>query len=275
MSKPNKLLEIDEIAKEPPSIKQQTTNQEIKLFVGRQKHLPDMYDLPSEEIGDSGLPDEFHVFQAQLLRETFQPANYPLEEVFIGTDINLYYTPKNFLWYKRPDWFVAIGTTHVYNDNLRNSYVCWQEMGHLLLAIEFLSPSTQKDDLGKTPPQSNEPPTKWQVYEEILKIPFYFVFDRLSQQLTTFSLKDGKYQQFSAQDNRYYFEEFSLSLGLWEGLYENRHSLWLRWYDKEGNLILTSKELAQKEKLEKEQALAKVERLQAKLKALGIDPDSI
>ena len=29
--------------------------------------LPTMYDLPSEEVGESGLPDEFHVFQSQLL----------------------------------------------------------------------------------------------------------------------------------------------------------------------------------------------------------------
>ncbi|MGB3652709.1 MAG: hypothetical protein WBA41_16040 [Rivularia sp. (in: cyanobacteria)] len=29
------------------------------------------------------MPDEFHIFQPQLLRETFQPANYPKEEIFI------------------------------------------------------------------------------------------------------------------------------------------------------------------------------------------------
>ena len=36
--------------------------------------LPTMYDLPSEEPGEPGLPDEFHLYQPQLLRETFQPA---------------------------------------------------------------------------------------------------------------------------------------------------------------------------------------------------------
>ncbi len=33
--------------------------------------LPTMYDLPSEYPEDSGLPDEFHILQSQLLRETF------------------------------------------------------------------------------------------------------------------------------------------------------------------------------------------------------------
>jgi hypothetical protein len=39
------------------------------------KSLPTMYDLPSEEVGESGLPDIFHIFQSQLLRETFQLSN--------------------------------------------------------------------------------------------------------------------------------------------------------------------------------------------------------
>lgn len=32
-----------------------------------------MYDIPSEYPEDSSLPDEFHLFQSQLLRETFCP----------------------------------------------------------------------------------------------------------------------------------------------------------------------------------------------------------
>ena len=34
--------------------------------------LPTMYDLPSEYPEEPGLPDEFHDFQPQLLRETCQ-----------------------------------------------------------------------------------------------------------------------------------------------------------------------------------------------------------
>ena len=33
--------------------------------------LPTMYDLPSEDPKEPGLPDEFHYYQPQLLRETF------------------------------------------------------------------------------------------------------------------------------------------------------------------------------------------------------------
>ncbi|GBE92794.1 hypothetical protein [Nostoc cycadae] len=40
-----------------------------------QETMPTMYDLPSELIGESGLPDECHCMQADLLNETCQPTN--------------------------------------------------------------------------------------------------------------------------------------------------------------------------------------------------------
>ena len=40
------------------------------------EQLPTMYDLPSEEIGDAGLPDQYHLWQAELLAQTFLPPNY-------------------------------------------------------------------------------------------------------------------------------------------------------------------------------------------------------
>ncbi len=51
------------------------------------KTLPTMYALPSENPEQPGVPDEFHVFQSQLLRETCQSPTYPAKEIFIGTDI--------------------------------------------------------------------------------------------------------------------------------------------------------------------------------------------
>jgi Uma2 family endonuclease len=53
--------------------------------------LPTMYDLPSEEIGDAGMPDEFHVHQAILLDETFIPPTVGREEYFTAIDLNLYF----------------------------------------------------------------------------------------------------------------------------------------------------------------------------------------
>ncbi|WP_353735232.1 hypothetical protein [Okeania sp. SIO2C2] len=38
--------------------------------------LPTMYNLPSENQEEPGLPDEFHYLQPELLRQTFQPHNW-------------------------------------------------------------------------------------------------------------------------------------------------------------------------------------------------------
>ncbi len=92
------------------------------------EYLPTMYDLPSEDPEEPGLPDEFHILQPQLLRETFRPPTYTPDQVFVGSDLNLYYDIRHPLWYKPPDWFAVLGVSRLYEQqDLRLSYVIWQE----------------------------------------------------------------------------------------------------------------------------------------------------
>ncbi|BAZ14635.1 hypothetical protein NIES4071_64790 [Calothrix sp. NIES-4071] len=62
--------------------------------------LPTMYDLPSENPLEPGLPDDFHYFQPLLLRLTFQPTNWNRDLVYSAADLNLYYDKNHPLWYK-------------------------------------------------------------------------------------------------------------------------------------------------------------------------------
>src|SRR5512147_2811593 len=71
--------------------------------------LPTMYDLPSEDPEEPGLPDEFHAMQPRLLQETCQSPILGTDTLFFGTDLNLYYDWQHTLWHKRPDWFLVIG----------------------------------------------------------------------------------------------------------------------------------------------------------------------
>lgn len=57
--------------------------------------LPTMYDLPSEDPEEPGLPDEFHLWQAELCSATFRPPNHPPGQVFVASDLNLYYDPTH------------------------------------------------------------------------------------------------------------------------------------------------------------------------------------
>ncbi len=226
--------------------------------------LPTMYDLPSESLEEPGLPDEFHVFQPQLLRETFIPPNYPKDEVFIASDLNLYYDPNHTLWFKRPDWFAVLGISRLYQQTeLRLSYVIWQEGVAPNVVVELLSPSTEKEDLGKILREINQPPTKWEVYEKVLRIPYYIVFDRYTDNLRVFQNIAGRYQELSITDSRIWLPELQLGIGLWQGTYQGVTRLWLRWYDATENWIPTEVEFER----------AKIELLSARLKELGINAE--
>ncbi|RCJ28770.1 hypothetical protein A6769_36380 [Nostoc punctiforme NIES-2108] len=228
--------------------------------------LPTMYDLPSEYPEDSGLPDEFHLFQPQLLRETFCPPNYPAEEVFVASDLNLYYDLRHTLWYKRPDWFAAVGVSRLYEQqNLRLSYVIWQEGVAPFVVVELLSPGTEKEDLGQTLREINQPPTKWEVYERILRVPYYIVFDRYTDKLQVFQLVADSYSELELSTPQVWMPGLELGLGLWQGSYQGIERLWLRWYDASGNWLPTP--------LERESQRAN--RLAAQLRELGVNPDEL
>lgn len=236
--------------------------------------LPTMVDLPSEDPEEMGLPDEFHEFQPQLLRETFQSPEWTHASTFIGTDINLYYDARNSLWHKRLDWFVVLGVQASTDlDDLRLSYVIWQESVPPFLVIELLSPGTEDEDLGLTLREIGKPPTKWEVYERILRVPYYVVFDRYVNVLRAFKLDGLRYQEFALQDQKLWLEEIKLGLGVWQGEYVGVQGKWLRWYDAAGDWVLTPMEQFKQEQQRSEQERQRAERLAARLRALGVDPD--
>ena len=255
--------------------------------------LPTMYDLPDEDVGQSGMPDEFHLWQPRLLEETFRPANFSEAEIFIGSDINLYYDVHHPRRNKRPDWFTAVGLPVQEKREMRLSYVTWQEGVNPFLIVELLSPGTEKEDLGQTlrEVKSGAEPTKWEVYEQYLRVPYYVTFSRYTSEARVFELRGGRFSEVTEHQGRFWMPGLELGLGLWPGTYHGEDRLWLRFYDVQGNWIPTPLELQQQvaeaerlkaelaqqeaeaQRLEKEKALEKAARLAAQLKALGIDPD--
>ncbi|MBD2135743.1 Uma2 family endonuclease, partial [Sphaerospermopsis sp. FACHB-1094] len=57
-----------------------------------------------------------------------------------------------------------------------------------------------------------------------------------------------------------------VELGIWQSEYQNVDLPWLRWWDLDGNLLLSGEEGAEQERL-------KNERLIAQLRALGVEPE--
>ncbi len=215
------------------------------------------------------MPDECHVHQAMLLDETFIPPSVSPDEVFSAMDMNLYFNPRHTDWYKRPDWFAVIGVSRLYEGcDSRLSYVVWQEEMNPLIVVELLSAKTEKEDLGRTLRDVNAPPTKWQVYERILRVPYYAVFGRKASELRLFRLSGMSYSEVTDHGGRFWVTEAELGLGLWQGKYKGQERLWLRWYDTQGNWIPTPEERAEQER-------QRAERLAEILRQLGHDPNQL
>jgi len=270
-----------------------TTSRDVRDELDRQgATLPTMYDLPSEDPEEPGLPDDFHYHQPQLLRETFAPPGMAPGEVFVASDMNLYYDVRHTLWHKRPDWFAVLGVPPLYEGHdLRLSYVFWQERVAPYLVVELLSPGTQDEDLGQSGPRdATQPPTKWEVYERILEVPYYVVYSRYDNRLRAFALAEQRYREQNLTQPRLWLPEIGLGLGVWTGEYAHLRRDWLRFYDAEDRWIPRPAEResqradeeraraeherarAEHERARADEASAEAERLRALVRSLGGDP---
>ena len=262
--------------------------------------LPTMYDLPSEDPEEPGLPDEFHDLQPQLLSRTLSLSSYSRENCFTASDLNLYYNVRHPLWHKRPDWFLVVDVPRLYEQrDLRRSYVIWQEGNPPTVVVEFLSPGTEAEDLGRFYDGTAEgsegetanavvsngdnqatqakPPGKFEVYETRLRVPYYFVYSRYTQRLRYFKLEGGQYQEQSLNPETplVWLEDLEIGLGIWQGEFEGVTAAWLRWCDQAGNWLLTDTEQAQQqleqERQAKEQAQTQLLQAAQNLLATGME----
>ena len=101
-----------------------------------------------------------------------------------------------------------------------------------------------------------------------LGVAYYTVFDPLQQlgdqMLRVFGLREGKYAALAEP----WLEQIGLGLTIWEGEFEGVSGAWLRWCDRDGQILPTGAERAA-------QAEAKAAKLAARLRELGIDPNQV
>ncbi|MGD1928302.1 MAG: Uma2 family endonuclease [Leptolyngbyaceae cyanobacterium] len=225
--------------------------------------LPTMYDLPSEDPNEPGLPDEFHALQPQLLSATLSLSGYRDDDFFTGMDLNLYYDIRHPLWHKRPDWFLSLGVPRLYDHrDMRLSYVIWQEGVSPTVVVELLSPGTEAEDLGQRSRQPDQPPGKWQVYQDILRVPYYFLFDRYDNQFRAFVLNKGVYEPQTIENQKFWVPALNLGLGVWQGHYQGIHRSWLRWYDTNEQWVPTPQEAFERERQQAQQERQRAEQEQ-------------
>lgn len=62
---------------------------------------------------------------------------------------------------------------------------------------------------------------------------------------------------------------------MWEGEFEGRQDHWLRWCYQDGNVLSTGDERAEQERQRAEQAKQRTQLLADRLRAMGVDPDTL
>ncbi|HAA26762.1 MAG TPA: hypothetical protein DCE56_02600 [Cyanobacteria bacterium UBA8553] len=152
--------------------------------------------------------------------------------------------------------------------------------------MEFLSDT----DTGEYSLRPTYPYGKLYFYEQILSVPIYVIFDPYEPTLEVRRLQESQYVlQEPTEEGRYWIPELELFLGVWYGTRLGLTINWLRWWDEAGNLLLWSaqqveqeRQRAEEERQRAEAAIAQTqaeqqrnESLAAKLRELGIDPDTL
>ena len=158
-----------------------------------------------------------------------------------------------------PDWFYVPNVPPYLDGEIRRFYVLWREFIAPLIALEFASGDGEEErdqtPLSRYPENEATRPGKFWVYERIMRIAYYGIYEIKTGKLEVYNLVNGFYRAMNSNERGHYpIEPLGVELGLWEGTYQNQTQLWLRWWDWQGSLLLIGNERAELERERAEQA---------------------
>ncbi len=212
----------------------------VKLF-----DLPDHTQLPDKD--DTFAQSFFEHPQRMLLTLSVLPKLKELHadgQFLIGANSGIYWRlpePPEPLYKgaKAPDWFYIPNVPPLLNGQFRRSYVMWQEHVPPLIALEFaLEDGSEERD--KTPHQG-----KFWIYEQAIQILYYGIYEVEKANIEIYHLVNGRYELMVTNERGHYeIPEMGVELGIWQGQYINMTLPWIRWWNLQGQLLLTGRELA-------------------------------
>jgi Uma2 family endonuclease len=245
--------------------------------------FPDHTQLPES---DGSFVKNFQEHpQSLLLTDSLGPIlqqRHPDGQYAIGQDCGIYWreTDPPEKGAEAPDWFYVPGVPPFLDGKIRRSYVFWRELRAPLIALEFASGdgSEERDatPLGTVREGQTIRPGKFWVYEQIIRIPYYGIYEIAQQKLEVYHLVDFAYQPLAANDRGHYaIAPLGVELGLWDGSYQNQTQRWMRWWDEEGNLLLIGDERAELERQRAEQAQSQLRECALNLLQEGMEVEKV
>ncbi|MDY6785950.1 MAG: Uma2 family endonuclease [Cyanobacteriota bacterium] len=176
---------------------------------------------------------------------------------YCGGNTFLYYSAEQVRNqdFRGPDFFLVLNAVPE-SQKSRKYWAIWDEGGRYPdLIIELMSPSTAKVDTDE----------KKELYQSTFRTQDYIVYDPNEPSSLQGWTLDGNltYQALKA-DNRGWLwcQSVQLWVGTWQGEAQENPGVWLRFYDRDGNLVLLPEEL-EAQRAEEERQRAKEERQRA------------
>ncbi|HEY9708505.1 MAG TPA: Uma2 family endonuclease [Oculatellaceae cyanobacterium] len=245
-------------------------SQSVDPSVLRPPPFPDHTQLPES---DETFVKNFQEHpQSLILTDSIGPVLqrlHPDGQYAIGQDCGIYWreTEPPEKGAEAPDWFYVPNVPPKLDGQIRRSYVLWREFISPLIALEFASGNGDEErdqtPLSRSTEGEVRKPGKFWVYERIIGIPYYGIYEINSSKLEVYKLDGGRYQQLRPNERGHYpIPPMGVELGLWQGSYQNQTQLWLRWWDEQGNLLLIGDERAELERSRAEQERSRAEQEQ-------------
>jgi hypothetical protein len=206
----------------------------------------DLLETEDDKLVDSIYSERQHWLLTSALLESWKGPGQGCP-FFITTDVGLFYNAKEPPF--SPDVLLSLGVSPPQGDlslKENRSYFMWKYGKPPDALVEVVSNMEEGELTTKLKGYARLGAKHYIVWD-----PFLFLGDR---KLHCFTLERGKYVPCEP-----WFPELELGVTVWEGMFSATQATYLRWCDRQGKPILTGAERADK--------------LAAKLRALGIDPD--
>jgi Uma2 family endonuclease len=218
---------------------------------------------PTDLLEEDGVPleSDWHRLAMTLLIELVGLHLAGREDYFVGGNMFIYFDARQARdrHFRGPDFFFV---WEVPLNPPRKYWAVWDEGGKYPdVIIELSSPTTASEDHG----------VKKTTYEKVFHTHEYFIYDPAEGNLQGWRLNGQglRYHAIQPDDRGWLWSaQLGLWLGPWEGRYQQKQEVYLRFFDKDGILVASAQETAEAEKQRAEAEKQRADAAEAMLQQL-------